>query len=99
VDLVLTRGRERIFVQCKHYAMRSVDVRLVRELFGVTAAERATGAIFVSSDTYTSAAREFARRNRIALVDATELLRLLEEGRIAHSGRTQQGTRTAVPRH
>ena len=35
VDLVLRRGGERIFVQCKHYAARRVDVRPVRELFGV----------------------------------------------------------------
>jgi restriction system protein len=72
------RGKERIFVQCKHYAVRRVDVRPVRELFGVMADGGATGGIFICSGSYTSAAKEFARGKHLELVEGSGLLRLLE---------------------
>ncbi|HVL89953.1 MAG TPA: restriction endonuclease [Actinomycetota bacterium] len=77
VDLVLRRGNERIFVQCKHYAARRIDVRPIRELYGVMAAEGATGGIFICSGRYTSAAQEFARGKRLELIGEPELLELL----------------------
>jgi len=75
VDLVLHKGREKIFVQCKHYAARRVDVRPVRELFGVMAAEGATGGIFICSGSYTSAAEQFARGKNLSLIDGPGLLK------------------------
>jgi restriction system protein len=69
VDLVLRRSEQRIFVQCKHWSVARVDVRRVRELFGVMHAEGATGGVLICSGTYTSAAREFARGKAIELVD------------------------------
>ena len=77
VDLVLRQGQQRIFVQCKHFAVRRVDVRPIRELYGVMAAEGATGGIFVCSGSYTSAARDFARGKNLTLVDGPALLKLV----------------------
>lgn len=92
VDLVLRKGRERIFVQCKHFAVRRVDVRPIRELFGVMAAEGASGGIFMCSGTYTSAATQFARGKNLELVDGPELLKLLSP--LAPAGR---GSRGGIP--
>jgi restriction system protein len=78
VDLVLRRDSERIFVQCKHYGVRRVDVRPIRELFGVMAAEGATGGIFLCSGSYTSAAERFARGKNLSLVDGPGLLKLVD---------------------
>jgi restriction system protein len=87
VDLVLRRADQRIFVQCKHWSVARVDVRRVRELFGVMHSEAATGGILICSGTYTSAAREFARGKAIELVDGPGLLKLLEPSRGSLAGR------------
>ncbi len=89
VDLVLQKARERVFVQCKHYAQRRVGVRPIRELFGVMSAEGATAGIFVSLGSYTSAATQFARGKKLQLVDGPHLLKLLQP---VDSGRSA-GTR------
>lgn len=85
VDLVLSRRDERIFVQCKHYAARRVDVRRVRELYGVMAAERATGGILICSGSYTSAAHEFARGKNLELIDGPKLVELIESASPVHA--------------
>ena len=79
VDLVLRKGSERLLVQCKHWKVQKVSVKVVRELFGVVSAEGATGGILISSGTYTQEAKEFARTNGIELVDGTQLMRLIAE--------------------
>lgn len=77
VDLVLRKGPQRIYVQCKRYKRRQIDVRTVRELKGVMAAEGATGGILISSGTFTSDALEFGARSGVQLVDGVGLLKLL----------------------
>ncbi len=78
VDLVLRRGRETTFVQCKHYAVRRVDVRPVRELYGVMSAERAQRGVVICSGDFTGPALEFARKvGNVTLVDGPALLELL----------------------
>ena len=79
VDLVLSKGSERLLVQCKHWKVQKVSVKVVRELFGVVSAEGAAGGILISSGTYTQEAKEFARANGIELVDGTQLMRLIAE--------------------
>ena len=77
VDLVLSKGGERLLVQCKHWKAWKVSVKIVRELFGVVSAEGANGGILISSGTYTQEAKEFARTNGIELVDGDQLMRLI----------------------
>lgn len=69
IDLVLVRGPERIFVQCKHWRAYRVGVQTVRELYGLVAAHRATGGIVVTSGTFTPEATEFARICGLVLMD------------------------------
>lgn len=53
VDLELRTRDKTLLVQCKRWKTRTVGVQAVRELYGVTAGERADGAIFATSGSYT----------------------------------------------
>ncbi len=77
VDLELTKDGERYLVQCKHWRARSVGVEPVRELYGVLAARRCTGAFVVTSGTFTKAARDFAQGREIELIDGDALQKVI----------------------
>lgn len=79
VDLELRRGGETLLVQCKHYRMKKVGVKIVRELYGVVASENATGGIVISSGTFTQETIDFSRGKPLELVDGKRLLRLIGE--------------------
>ena len=81
VDLVLTRGGEKLFVQCKQWKAFKVGVTTVRELYGVMAAEGASGGFVVTSGRFTADAEAFAEGRNIRLVDGTALMQLLRDGR------------------
>lgn len=110
IDLVLERGEETIFVQCKHWRDRTVGVKPVRELYGVTAANPATGSIMVTSGFFSNEARDFAENIRLTLVSGPDLCTMLnlapehaQQTRIATRNRsTHAGAlspRTAHPVH
>ncbi len=75
VDLIATKGEERLLVQCKHWRTWMVQEKVIREMlgsmthFGVT-----RGAIYTLKG-WTSPAGDFARQHQIALVDEAELVR------------------------
>jgi restriction system protein len=83
VDLTLARGHERFLVQCKQWRARQVSVSVVRELYGVMAAERVAGGYLVTSGTFTKDAKEFAAGRNIELMDGRGLEALLRDGRRA----------------
>ena len=76
VDLVLRKGGERFLVQCKQWRAMKVGVPVVRELYGVMAAEGAAGGFVVTSGRFTDEARSFAIGRNIDLIDGVELQRL-----------------------
>lgn len=78
VDLVLRRNGARYLVQCKQWQQRSFGVQVVREQFGILAAEDAAEAIIVISGVFTPDAREFAAGKPIRLIDGLELLNLIK---------------------
>jgi restriction system protein len=80
IDLVLTRGNERFLVQCKQWRARSVSVQVVRELYGVMAAESVTGGYVVTSGTFSKDAKKFASGRNIQLIDGQGLEALLSDG-------------------
>lgn len=73
IDLRLRKNGEYFIVQCKRWRTKRIGVSPVRELFGLKAAERAHGAIFVASGTFTEAAKRFAHENSITLIDGHAL--------------------------
>jgi restriction system protein len=77
VDLALARGHERFLVQRKQWRAQQVGVAVVRELYGVMAAERVAGGYVVTSGTYTKDARQFASGRNIELIDGGALNALL----------------------
>lgn len=73
VDLILERDHERYPVQCKHWRANRVGVPVIRELYGVMAAQRAAGGFVVTSGTFTKEARQFAAGREIELIDGSQL--------------------------
>ena len=77
VDLELYRAGEKVLVQCKHWKSWQVGVKPLRELWGVVASEGATRAVFVTTGTYTGAARSFASDKPLELLDGPALAALV----------------------
>ena len=78
VDIRLRKDGELHLVQCKNWRSRSVGVRVVREVYGVLAAENARQAVVVCSGDFTEDARQFAAGKPIRLVDGAALLTLVQ---------------------
>lgn len=81
VDLELRRAGETFLVQCKQWRAQRVGVEIVRELYGVMAAEGATGGYVVTSGRFTSEAMAFAEGRNIRLVDGERLMRQFNPAR------------------
>ena len=77
IDHILRKGHEKVLVQCKHWKLDKVGVKVIRELYGVVNAEGATGGIVISSGTFTHEARDFARGKPIKLIDGSELMNIV----------------------
>jgi restriction system protein len=73
VDLVLTRGEERFFVQCKQWKTVEVGVRTLRDLYGAIEARAAAGGFLVTSGTFSEEAQRFAADHRLELIDGHAL--------------------------
>lgn len=76
VDVKLYRpGQERPFsyVQCKAWASWRVDVKAVRELFGVMAADGIAEGVFATTGEFTSEARAFAD-GKLLLLDGAGII-------------------------
>jgi restriction system protein len=77
IDLALKKEGETFLVQCKQWKAYKVSVTTVRELYGVMAAEGATGGFVVTSGVFTDEARAFAVGCNIELMDGKALLALI----------------------
>lgn len=99
VDLVLTKGAERHLVQCKQWRAYKVGVDVVRELYGVMAAQGAAGGFVVTSGRFTDEARGFAAGRNVSLIDGAslgEFLRLSERQAGASAPSTTSGAAPAT---
>lgn len=77
IDLKLFKDGLTTIVQCKHWKTWKVNVKPVRELFGVMTAEGADSAIFITSGQYTGEALKFAEGKPVELVDQRGFLDLV----------------------
>jgi restriction system protein len=90
IDLVLTRpgknGGEKFLVQCKQWRAFKVGVDVVRELYGVMAANGAAGGFVVTSGRFTDEAVSFASGRNVTLVDGPKLHELLRQAQAGIDG-------------
>jgi restriction system protein len=93
VDLILKKGGEKFIVQCKQWRALKVGVTVVRELYGVMAADGASGGFVVTCGRFTDEARAFANGRNVTLVDGSELEKLIREA----SGRAKSIPTSPVP--
>lgn len=82
IDLSLKKEGETFLVQCKQWKAYKVSVTTVRELYGVMAAEGATGGFVVTSGVFTDEARAFAVGRNIELMDGKALHALIRGGSV-----------------
>lgn len=73
IDLVLSKHGKRYLVQCKHWKAWKVGVKVVRELYGVMAAENADGGFVVTSGRFSQDAQAFTGGKHILLLDGAQL--------------------------
>ena len=77
IDLALKKDGETYLVQCKQWKATKVGVNIVRELYGVMAANGTTGGFVVTSGMFTDEARAFAIGRNIELMDGEALHALI----------------------
>lgn len=85
IDLILHKEREKYLVQCKQWRSLKVGVTVIREFFGVIAAEGAVGGFVVTSGAFTAEAKAFASGRNIRLVEGAELNRWIAASRSTQS--------------
>jgi restriction system protein len=87
VDLVLRKGNEKFLVQCKQWKASKVTVQIVRELYGVMAAQGADGGFVITAGTFTADAKAFVEGRNVQLVDGPQLFELLRQGKAGAKAR------------
>lgn len=88
VDLVLMKNGEKFLVQCKQWRALRVGVTVIRELYGVMAAEGATGGFVVTRGRFTEEAKAFANGRNVTLLDGEELEKMIRQPRRAPGARS-----------
>jgi len=72
-DIILTKGKSRIVIQCKAYASK-VSVAVARELYAAQFDFNATGAILVALSGVTKPTFEYCRDHSIEVMDLNQIL-------------------------
>jgi len=91
IDLILRKDGKTTLVQCKQWKTQRVDVKIVREMFGLLAHHGAAAVKIVAVGDYTGDAQRFARGKPIELIHGEALLAMVREG--------QTPTRHTLTRH
>lgn len=89
VDLVLRKDGTTVLVQCKQWRTMKVGVKVVREMYGLMAAEHAQRGIIITSGRFTQEAKTFAHGKPLDLVEEQELASLVANA--------QQGPTASAP--
>lgn len=97
VDLVLGKNGEKFLVQCKQWKAFNVGVTVVRELYGVMAAQGAAGGFVVTSGRFTQEAKAFAQGRNIEVVTGAALMDLLRRSEMQKRGPEQLRSESAKP--
>ncbi len=85
IDLILRKDGKTTLVQCKQWRSQRVDVKVVREMYGLLAHHGAHAVKIVSVGDYTDDARRFALGKPIELVTGDSLFALVRNVQTAHA--------------
>ena len=87
VDLTIQKDGNAYIVQCKHWRENKVGVKIIREMYGVMTARQATGAIIITSGSFTQEAKDFASGKPIEIITGARLAQMIRDvqGRIPRS--------------
>ncbi len=77
IDLIATKAKKRLLIQCKHWKTPQVSVAVIRDLDSILTARRADGGVLVTGGTCTKEARDFAEARRIRLIDGDALEQMI----------------------
>ncbi|OOG60166.1 restriction endonuclease [Rhodanobacter sp. C03] len=79
IDLILRKDGKTTLVQCKQWKTQRVDVKVVREMFGLLAHHGAAAVKIVAVGDYTADAQRFAQGKPIELIHGEALLAMVRE--------------------
>ncbi len=79
IDVIVRRDGCTYLVQCKHWQAQRVGVKVVRELYGVIAAEGVEGGYVITSGHFTPDAVDFAQGIAMQLINGRQLMALLAD--------------------
>ena len=79
IDVIVKRDGGTYLVQCKHWKTQRVGVKVVRELYGVVAAEGMDGGYVITSGHFTPDAHAFAKGIAMKLINGRQLSQIIEE--------------------
>lgn len=75
-----TLGLDAIYVQAKKWARdRTIGPREIREFIGALQDAEAAKGVFITTSSFSTEARDLARRRRVALIDGAELASLMAD--------------------
>ena len=93
IDLIATSNQPlfkgKYIIQCKRYS-GSVGVSIIRDLYGVVAAERANKGILITTGQFTASAASFAEDKNIELIDGSQLSVLLCDYKLDKHSNTEE---------
>lgn len=79
IDLELRKENKVVLVQCKQWKTQKIGVSVIREMYGVLIAEKASRFIIIGSGKFTQQAKDFAVDKPIELIDGLTLLDLIKD--------------------
>ncbi|HUA79863.1 MAG TPA: restriction endonuclease [Dyella sp.] len=85
VDLILQKDGATTLVQCKQWRTKLVDVRVVREMYGLLMHHRADAVKIVAIGHYTDDAQRFVSGKPIELISGHALLAMVRESQASAS--------------
>lgn len=97
IDLVLRKKDALTLVQCKQWCKQRVDVRVVREMYGLMTHHAAQAVKIVCVGDFTAEARRFVQDKPIELIHGDALLAMIREAQTASPRKPNPGSRTKQP--
>ena len=83
VDIRLEKHGQVHLVQCKNWKNQKIAVNVVREMFGIMTAEKASRIIVICSGYFTQDAKNFAANLPIELIDGRQLEKLVADVQVS----------------